>query len=138
MMMTMMVTATTILHKSQNALPDVRDEYPSTFDASCAVMLAPISSSREGEDGARFQANTSTSSSSSSSRRTYLRCAPWAASTIRTRRLPPPSDISYSTVVWSSHMHLFFPPAIATDASPFTSNTPLTKATHAVEDNSEK
>jgi len=82
-----------LLHESQNALPDV-DEYPSTFDASCAVMLAPISSSREGEYGTRFQANTSTSSSSSSSRRTYLRCAPRAASTIWTRRLLPPRQIS--------------------------------------------
>jgi hypothetical protein len=88
--MTTTATATMILHESQNALPDVRDEYPLTIDASCAVMLAPISSSREGEDGTRFQANTSTSSSSSSSRRTYLRCAPRAASTIRTRRLLPP------------------------------------------------
>jgi hypothetical protein len=42
-----------LLHESQNVLPDVRDEYPSTFDASCAVMLALISLSREGEDGAR-------------------------------------------------------------------------------------
>ena len=83
-----------LLHESQNALPDVREKYPSTFDASCAVMLAPITSSREGEDGARFQANTSTSSSSSSSRRTYSRCAPRAASTIRTRRLLPPRRIS--------------------------------------------
>jgi hypothetical protein len=35
-------------------------------------------------------------------------------------------------------MYRFFPPAIATDASPFTPNTPLTEATHVVEDNSEK
>ncbi len=83
-----------LLHESQNALPDVRDEYPLTFDTSCAVMLAPILSSQEGEDGARFQANTSTSSSSSSSRRTYSRCAPRAASTIRTQRLLPPRRIS--------------------------------------------
>jgi len=30
------------------------------------------------------------------------------------------------------------PPAIATDASPFTFNTPLTEEMHAVKDNSEK
>ncbi len=84
-----------LLHESQNAPPDVHDEYPSLFNASCAVMLAPISSSREGEqDGVHFQANTSTSSSSSSSQRTYSRCAPRAASTIRARRLHPPRRIS--------------------------------------------
>jgi hypothetical protein len=89
-----------LLHESQNALPDVRDEYPLTFDASCAVMLALISSSREGEDGALPSQYLHLQLLLLFPEDIFALCTLGSLNDPDATTSPPPSDILYSTVAW--------------------------------------